>query len=328
MKKYIKIIPIFLLILIFSVGCSTTNNGTDEKIITGTVEAQEIDVRNKIPGHILTLKVEEGQEIKKGDLLYTIDPKDIEVKKLQAEAQLEAAQAQLNKALSGARKQEIAQIQAVLAKAQAKEELLQKKYNRLYPLYEAGALPKDQLDEVETELTASKMDVKAAQEKLDLALEGARYEDIKAAQAQVEGANAILQEVNLHLTDTKVFAPISGNVSLVIAKEGELIGTGTPVITITDYKDCWVEANVDETEVVKLKVGQQAKIFSKAYPEEPFMGEIISINKNPDFAIKKSTNELNEKDTITYAVKIKILEDERVLYPGMLVDISFVNEGQ
>lgn len=322
-KSYIGLI--FILAL-FMVGCSSNEVSEIESKPTGKVEAQDMDIRSKIPGNILTVNVEEGQEVKKGDLLYEIDPKDLNVKKAQAEAKASGAKAQLDKALSGARKQEIAQIEAVLEQAKAKETLLQNKYNRMYPLYEAEALPKDTLDELQTQLTAAKYDVKAVTEKLAMAREGARKEDIEALKAQYDGAMALLEEVKIHLEDTKVYAPMDGTVSTVLAKAGELIGQGTPVVSLINYKDRWVEANIDETEIVKLKIGDKVDLLSKAYPDKPFKGQIVSINQNPDFAIKKSTNELNEKDTITYAVKFKILEDERSLFPGMLLEIAFGNE--
>ncbi|SMB84673.1 HlyD family secretion protein [Desulfonispora thiosulfatigenes DSM 11270] len=318
-----SILVTFLVLTLFTVGCNNAKEPVMEEkaTLTGTVEAREIDIRNKIPGEIKTLKVEEGQSVKKGDLLYEIDPKDLIAKKMQAEAGINGAEAQLNKAISGARAQEIAQIEALLAKANAKVQLLQTKYDRLLQLYEAEALPKDKLDDVETELTVAKLDVEAVTAQLSLAQEGANKDDIAALRAQASGAKAVLAEVNLHIQDTKVYAPFDGVVSEVIAKEGELIGQGTPVLTISNYQDKWVEANMDEIKVVDIKIGDEVEFVSKAYPDEPFKGKIVSLNQNPDFAIKKSTNELNEKDTITYAVKINVLADERTLLPGMMVDI-------
>lgn len=295
--------------------------------VVGTVEAKEVDVSSKIPGKIIKLHVQEGREVKEGDLLFEINPEDLEVKKLQAEAAVKAAEAQLNKALNGARQQEIAAAKALWEKAQAKVELLQQKYDRLYPLYEAEALPEDKLNELQTQLKVAKLDVKAAREQYNMALEGARREDIKALEAQYEGAKAKLKEVLINLEETEVTAPIAGNVSMVICDQGELVGSGMPVITITDYQDSWVEINVEEVDMGKVYLGQPAEIRSKAYPDLVFPGEVISIKKNPDFAVHKATNELNEQDIITYEVKVKLLESKEQLYPGMLVDVTLGKAG-
>ena len=323
-KKFqlLILIAIFMLAL-FSMACSALDKEDTEEVntITGTVDAQEIDIRNKIPGEISVLHVEEGQYVKQGDLLYEINPKDLLAKQLQAQAGINAAQAQLNKAISGARSQEISQIESLLEKAQAKVELLEVKYDRVFQLYEAEAVPKDQLDDIETELKVSRLDVEAVTAQLSLATEGADKDDIAALKAQKEGADAVLAEVNLHISDTKVYAPFDGMVSLIIAEQGELISQGTPVLTISNYKDKWVEMNVDEIEVVDIVIGEEVDFFTKAFPDEAFKGKIVSINQNPDFAIKKATSDLNKKDTITYAVKIKALEDERTLLPGMMVDV-------
>ena len=303
--------------------------GDKDLVLTGNVEAKEMDVSSKVPGRIMKLYVDEGEEVEKGDLLFEIDPKDLQVKKMQAEAAVRAAEAQLNKALSGARQQEINSAKVLLEKAQEKLNLLEKKYERYLPLYEAGALPKDQLDDLETELNVARLDVEAAREQYDLALEGARVEDIEAAQAQYDLYLGQLEEVLINLEETKVTAPIGGSISLVVCEEGELVASGMPVVSIIDYNDAWVEVNVDEVDMGKVALGQKAEIRSKAYPEEVFQGEVVSINKNPDFAVKKSTNELNDQDVITYAVKIKLLDNEKKLYPGMQVKVLLSgNEGE
>ena len=110
---------------------------------------------------------------------------------------------------------------------------------------------------------------------------------------------------------------------------GELIGTGTTIVTLTDYSDRWVMANVDEYAVGKLKVGQQIPLTSKAHPDTVFHGKIVNISKSPDFATKKSTNELNDQDVVTYEVKIALSEkDDIMLYPGMLVQVDLDKAGE
>ena len=102
-------------------------------------------------------------------------------------------------------------------------------------------------------------------------------------------------------------------------------------MTLTDYGDRWITANVDEYEIGKLRIGQEIPLTSKAYPDTVFHGKIVNISKNPDFAIKKSTNELNDQDVVTYEVKIALSgEDDIMLYPGMLVrvDLDKVGEAQ
>lgn len=329
-KKKVRIslgLIIAILFIVFIVNTVGAFSDKDNLVFTGTVEAREIDVRNRIPGRISEVLVTEGQDVVEGDILWKIDPRDLNVKKLQAQAALSGAEAQLQKGINGARQQDIKSAKSLADKAQAKVSLLEKKHSKLVALYEGGGISRDSLDEFETELLASQMDGEAAKQQYLMALEGARSEDILALQAQRDAAAAILEEVNINIDESGVKAPISGSVSMLISNQGELIGTGTPVVTITDYRDAWVEFNAEEDKIGRIKMGDEYSISSKAYPGTEFVGQVISINKNPDFAIKKSTNELNSQDTITYAVRLKIENNDssegKILYPGMLTEVSF-----
>lgn len=300
--------------------------------VTGTVEAKEVDIASKIPGKVARLVVEEGKEVKKGDTLLEVDKKDLEIKKAQAVAAVKGAKAQLDKAVGGARSQQIEQARAALEQAQAQVDLLETKYNRLYPLYEAEALPEDQLDELKTKLSVARLQKEQAQAQLDLVLEGAQAEDIMALESQYELAQAKLEEVQALIEDSNVTAPCNGTITMVGVDEGEFVNTGMPIITITDYDDAWVKVDVYENQLSKIKIGDEVEIKSSAYPDEVFNGQVLTINKNPDFAIKKSTDELNEKDLISYSIKIKLLENNQQLFPGMRVDVTFgsgnINDAQ
>lgn len=324
-KKTGIIISLGILAVVIFATTSGAFSNSEDLTFTGKVEARELDVRNKIPGRISEVLVSQGEDVEAGQILYKIDPKDLNVKKLQAEAALKGAEAQLQKGINGARHQDILSAKSLADKAQAKVDLLLKKHEKYQALVQAGGMSQDALDEFETELLASQMDAAAAKQQYSMALEGARSEDILALQAQYDAAAAQLQEVLINLEETEVKAPISGSITMLISNQGELVSTGTPVITITDYADAWVEFNADEDQVGNIKVGDKYNIKSKGYSGELFQGEVTSINKNPDFAIKKSTNELNSQDTITYAVRLKIennQEEGRILYPGMLTEVS------
>ena len=138
------------------------------------------------------------------------------------------------------------------------------------------AVAQDTMDKLTTQLEAAKLDVQAAT---------GQYQ---AAQGQYQAAQGVLSEVNLNLDQTAQYAPCNGTVTMVSSSVGELIGTGTTIVTLTDYSDRWILANVDEYEIGKLQIGQELPLTSKAYPDTVFHGKIVNVSKNPDFAIKKS----------------------------------------
>lgn len=304
-------------------GCATKaeNAETEEQgnFVTGTVECKEVYIRAKIPGYITELPIEEGQEIGEGDLLFSTDRRDVEVKQTQAAATQKAAAGQVEAAKNAADA-----AAAVVEKANANVSLLESEYAKYQELYEIDAVSQDNMDKLTTQLEAAKLDAAAAEAQHQAAQ--AQYE---AAKGQLAAAKGVLDEVKLNLGQTSQFAPCKGTVTLISSSVGELIGTGTTIVTLTDYSNRWVTANVDEYTIGKLQVGQQLPLSSKAYPDTVFHGKIVNINKSPDFAIKKSTNELNDQDVITYEVKIALSdEDEIMLYPGMLVKVDLDKAGE
>lgn len=289
-------------------GCGTAAEETKtaaDNTVTGTVECKEVYVRAKIAGYLTDIPVEEGQEVKEGDLLFSTDKRDVEVKQTQAAATVAAAQGQVEAAA------------ALVSKANANVALLETEYAKYQELYAMDAVSQDDMDKLTTQLEAARLDASAA------------VSQQEAAAGQLAAAQGVLDEVNLNLDQTSQYAPCNGTITLVSSSVGELIGSGTTIVTLTDYSDRWIMANVDEYEIGKLALGQEVPLTSKAYPDEVFHGKIVNISKNPDFATKKSTNELNDQDVVTYEVKIALSgEDDIMLYPGMLVSVDLDKVGE
>lgn len=213
---------------------------------------------------------------------------------------------------------------AVVDKANANVQLLETEYAKYQELYAMDAVSQDNMDKLTTQLEAARKDAQAA-----AAQQQAAQGQYEAATGQLKAAQGVLDEVNLNLSQTSQYAPCNGTVTMISSSVGELIGTGTTIVTLTDYGDRWIMANVDEYEIGKLRIGQEIPLTSKAYPDTIFHGKIVNISKNPDFAIKKSTNELNDQDVVTYEVKIALSgEDDVMLYPGMLVRVDLDKVGE
>ena len=313
-------------------GTKTDDTKTAEKgnFVTGTVECKEVYVRAKIPGYLTDIPVEEGQEVKEGDLLFSTDRRDVEVEQTQASATAKAAAGQVEAAKNAAEA-----AAAVVEKANANVKLLETEYAKYQELYAMDAVSQDNMDKLTTQMEAARLDAAAAAAQQQAAQQAVQQQAAKAqgqfeaANGQLAAAKGVLDEVNLNLGQTSQYAPCNGTITMVSSSLGELIGTGTTIVTLTDYSDRWVMANVDEYAVGKLKVGQQIPLTSKAHPDTVFHGKIVNISKSPDFATKKSTNELNDQDVVTYEVKIALSEkDDIMLYPGMLVQVDLDKAGE
>ncbi|MGI6587468.1 MAG: HlyD family secretion protein [Peptococcia bacterium] len=315
------LIGMILISLLAISGCAKTANSVEQKetTILGTVEANEVKIASKVPGRIAEVLVKEGEEVKTGQILLKLETIELEAKKKQAEGALLAAQAVYNKAKNGARPQEIQLAKANVQMAEAKAQLLEDTYQRLKNLHEAGAYTTQELQKTETELIAAKAQAEQANEQLNLILEGAREEDVLAAQANVLRAQGALEEINNALAEAIIKAPSEGTVNTVVHYEGELIATGTPLFSLTNYNDMWVELNLKDREITEMQIGNKVQI---EFAGNVSPGTVTNINRNPDFAVIKSTNEMTEKDVMTYLVKVKLLEPKS-FFPGMRVNVTF-----
>lgn len=398
----------------------------DGLVAQGVLETQEVNVNSKVPGRIVKIYVQEGQEVKTGDPLIEISSDEIQAKKQQAEAalrqakagleaakkvyeqaqagldasnglveqaqagvnaaagkvneakagvaasekQYEAATAVKEKADNGARNQEVVQ-------AQAAYDLMKASYDRVAALVEKGAVSQQKLDEIKTQLEVAK-------QTLSMAQEGAREEDKKAAtatsqqalagleaaktrvdqaeaglsaakaqltqamasvdsskallaqaQAGVEAKEGLVQqaegavaEVNAYLNEVIIKAPMDGVVTTINSEEGELVSSGSQMAIVSNLKGTWVEVSVKETDLSKITQGQQVQVKVPAYKDQTFTGTVTTINAQPDFAIKRATNENGDFDIVSFGVKIELENTEQTLRPGMSAYIQFANEAE
>lgn len=306
-------------------------------VVQGSVKVTEIDLNSMLDGYIDAVNVAEGDEVKAGDVLLKIEPDIVQAKVKEAEAALgqaraglaqaqaaqQAAQAVLAKAENGARPEDVAQAEAAYNYAAGT-------YERMKPLFEAGAVSANDFDGVEAQYLAAKAVYETAQN-------GARPEDIAAARAQVaQAAGAISQyeatikqaegaveEANSYLKHAEIIAPADGVVTAVNVEKGELISTGMALASMRAAGEAWVEVNVRETSLAMVKQGQQVELTFPAYEGQTFHGTVTNVSKNPDFAIKKATNENGSFDVLSYAVKIRLDDMTETLYAGMTAVVDF-----
>ena len=181
-------------------------------LIQGTVECTTYKASSKVPGRIDEMKVEEGDRVEKGQLLYMLSTPELEAKLRQAEAVKSAAAALDAAAVAGARIQQIEAALNMWEKAQAGLELARKTYERVRNLYDDGVVPAQKLDEAEANYKAMEATALAAKAQYDLAADGARKEDKEAAAARVRQAEGAVSEVESYIGAAMVYSPVTGEV--------------------------------------------------------------------------------------------------------------------
>ena len=286
-------------------------------VIQGSAEVNEVRVSGKLPGRIYKLLAEEGQTVNAGDTLVFIDSPEIAAKLAQATAAESAALAQGRKANKGVREEMIEGTYEMWQKAEVGVDISKKSYDRVQRLFDKGVLPAQKRDEAEAQYRAAVAQAAAAKSQYDMAKNGAEVEDKAAAQALISRAQGAVQEVEAYIKETALVAPISGEVSEIFPKQGELVGTGAPIMNIVDLSDIWFSFNVREDLLNDLKIGTEIVVKIPALNNREAKLKITYIKALASYATWKATKTTGEFDAKTFEVRAKPIAPIEDLRPGM-----------
>ncbi|KMZ41560.1 MULTISPECIES: HlyD family efflux transporter periplasmic adaptor subunit [Bacillales] len=266
----------------------------------------------------------------------------------QAKAVVNSAQAQLDANKNGARSEEITQIKAKLQAAQTSNQIAATNLERMKKLMAEGAVPQVKVEEAQMQADKAQAEFKAAEEQLKMAQSGSRKEQVDAAQAQLDQAKAAynqavagrgqvglkeldvksaeanvmqakgaLAEMEAYVNNTKLTAPVDGIVKSVAVQKGELVSQGFTVLTIQTKSDNYVKFYVNEYMLSNVKTGDQVKLFVPALNRE-VDAKVVTVAPAADFAVKKATQELGDRDIRSFQVKLLVSDSE--LRPGLTVE--------
>ena len=290
--------------------------GKSEDVIQGEVEVSEYRVSSKVPGRILELRVKEGDYVHVGDTLAILDAPEVEAKKAQAQSAEDAATAMKDMADNGARRQQVQGAYEVWQQAKAGLEIARKTYERVQRLFVEGVMSAQKRDEAFAQYKVLEAQEKAAKSQYDMAKEGARREEKAAAAAQVNRAKGAVQEVNSYIHETVQTAQVEGEVSDIYPKVGELVGTGSPIMSISIMSDLWGTFNVREDQLAGMKVGSEFTAFSPAFKKDIRM-KVYYVKDQGSYAVWKATKSNGQYDLKTFEVKARPVGKVDGLRPGM-----------
>ena len=315
-KNILLTVAAFTVVVVIIAVIGTLVFKSEPEIIQGYVEVSEYRVSSKVPGRVLELRVKEGDYVNVGDTLAIIDAPDVKAKLTQAESAESAASAMDQMANNGARREQINGAYALLQQAKAGLEIAQKSYNRVQRLYDEGVMSAQKRDEAFANYKAIEAQVKAAQSQYDMAVNGARREEKMAAAAQVNRAKGAVQEVNSYINETMQTAQKAGEVSDVYPKEGELIGTGSPIMSVSLLDDMWGTFNVREDQLDGMRIGSVITAYAPAFKKDIKM-KVYYIKDQGSYATWKATKANGQYDLKTFEVKARPVTKVEGLRPGM-----------
>ena len=335
-----------LLFVIFIVAAAayyfTTPSGNDIPLI-GVVDGNEVIVSPQITGRIVNLTVDEGTAVKKGELIAELDSTQLEASLAATKANVSSLEAQVNEAnhnytwtnnqtdasVTEARAR-VASSSAQLAPAHAQLWRDQQDLKRMQELFAKGEVSAQDRDHAEAAVRISQANVEALEEAVraeSAAVEvaqanrkqvDARKSAITTTLAQLEQARASAAEMAAQLGYTKIYAPIDGIVSVRVAKQGEVVAQGSPIVVIVDINDLWVRADVEETYIDSIKFGE--KLSVKLPSGNIIEGPVIFKGVENDFATQRDVSR-TKRDIKTFAIKVAVPNPEGRLFTGMTATV-------
>ncbi|HTN95988.1 MAG TPA: secretion protein HlyD [Nordella sp.] len=299
-------------------GFGTPENGPIT--LYGNVDIRQVELGFRVGGRISAMNFDEGDGVKPGDLLARLDAKPYEDTLAAAKAQAASLSAQLDKLVAGPRAAEIAQARAQRDEQTADLENVTLAYDRAVQLRPGGAIAQSTLDSAKAARDSATARVASAQQALDLLIEGSRPEDIAAARASLQGAEANIATAQTALADTELKAPAAGIILSRLREPGAIIATSDIVYVLSLDRPVWVRAYVSEPLLGKVHPGLDVTITTDSAPDHPYRGKIGFISPVAEFTPKSvETPEL--RTDLVYRLRVVVAEPDQGLRQGMPVTV-------
>ncbi len=308
-----------VVVLVGIIGYFTLSK--QDNIIQGEVEVSEYRVSCKLPGRVVELRVKEGDYVHKGDTLAILEIPEVDAQKRVAEATQGATEALSDLTEAGARKEQIQGARQLVEQAKAAAEIANKTYQRMQNLYNEGVLSAQKRDEAFAAYKATEAQVKAAESQLQMALNGARQQEKTIAAKNAQAAKSAVDVVNSVLRETVQVSQVDGEVSNIYPKVGELVGMGSPIMSISMLDDIWGTFNIREDQLEGLKMGSTFTAYSPAFKKDVQM-KVYYLKDQGSFAVWKATKSSGQYDLKTFEVKARFTTNLDGLRPGMSLIIK------
>lgn len=293
--------------------------------LPGVVEIQEVRLGSKVGGRVGAVLVQEGDLVKPGQELVRFDEPELEAQHKQWLAKAASARADYEKAKNGPRKEEIAQARSDLNAAQADEQLARLNLDRAERLFQQNALALADFDAARSAEAGARAKMASSRARLDLLLAGSRPEDIASMQALWQEAEGKVQELKANLNEAVVRAPELAVVNVVAVRQGDLVAASTPVVRVLRVSDLWVKAYVPETELGKVRLGEEVQVTLDAYPGRGFSGRIYFIESESEFT-PRNVQSADERRHEVFGIRVRVPQPEdpgqRIFKAGLAAEVS------
>ena len=291
------------------------------EIIHGQVEVSEYRVACKLPGRVTELLVKEGDHVHKGDILAKLAIPEANAQEKVAEATAGATEAISALTEAPTRREAVESAYQVYQQAIAANGIAEKTYGRMQRLFDEGVMSAQKRDEAKAAFEATQAGVQVAKSQWELAKSGARKEAKEAARKQAQAATSAIDVVRSVLKETVQRATADGEVETIYPKVGELVGFGSPIMSISMVDDIWGTFNVREDQLKDMKIGTKLKVYVPALDKQIEM-RVTSLKDQGSYAVWKATKSNGQYDLKTFQVKARPVQKVDGLKPGMSLIIK------
>ena len=309
-------------VLVLVLGAAGCNRGTMEAVAMGTVEIVEVDVAPMVPGRVTKVWVDEGDIVAVGDTLVsltqaTLAP-DIEGRR----ARVSGMEARLRDLQAGARPAQLERAEAELRVAEAEATRTAGDVTRFTPLAAEGNISAQQFEAVRTAAATAAARRDAARESVRLLREGARPNEIRAAQSEVDAARALLAAALQSASDLTLTAAAAGTITGRHVEPGEILAAGEPAVTVGSVGTPWARVYIDQRLLPRLAIGDTVTARLDAFPDRRFAGRIVALNDRAEFTPRVALTE-DERADLLFGVKVSLTDSANMLKAGLPVSVRF-----
>lgn len=314
-----RAIALILLMLILIAAAALFHSHNQFLLLQGEVDAPEVIVTSKAKGRVIERHIERGDDVKKGQLLLTLESPELEAQFTGLKAARDQAKAQLALSVNGTRDETIRNLQASLAQADSQYQNATREYNRLNSLSGKGYVSANDLDTARKAKEVAFQQVQGAKAQLEEAKNGDRVELREQYQAALDQTEQKLAEIQVQLDDLQVKAPVDGEIGPIPAEIGEIFNAGSPLVTIVRIPQSYFIYNLREDILVDVKKGDKVELDVPALGDKKIKAEVRYIAPKGDYATKRATRATGDFDLKTFEVRLYPLEPIEGLRPGMSV---------
>ena len=320
-KLILGIVPV--IIIIVSVIFILRNALIPEPVVfTGLIETKQVNAASLLPGRVETILVEEGDSVNKGQIVAILDDKIVATKVNQAQGMIESAQSAEKMVIEGDRTERKASAYHQYLIAKNEFEFSRKTYDHYKVLFADSVISQQEMDIIELKYESSKNQLAISKNIYKVALKGARLEEVEVAKGQVKSAASLLDEAKAFDDELIIRSPVDGEVASLIAEEGEVIGSGYPILTIIMPTKNYALLQVREDHLQYFKKASKHEMTLPALGNSKFEVYVHYIAPMADFATWEPTQLKGDYNLRTFEVHLKPYEPIDDLRPGMTFQLS------